>query len=437
MVKNYHEIRDPIHTFIKLSSKERMALNSKPLQRLRHIHQLALTYLVYPGATHTRFEHSLGVMELASRVYDVITSHLTDEIKDKIEELARKDDIIYWRKVIRMAALMHDIGHLPFSHAAEKNLLPDDWTHETLTNELIKSPDLQAVWNKLLIRPDHVSKIALGPKELPEEKFTPLQTILSEIIVGDAFGVDRMDYLLRDSHHIGVVYGKFDHYRLIDTLRILPDPISEENGINQRFSLGVTEGGIHSAEALMLARYFMYTQVYFHHVRRAYDIHLREFMKAWLPETGYPIEPERHLAITDSEVTTAMREAEKKPSHKGHIHAKRIIQREHFKRIYSRNPNDAIINPDAGEALYNALRDKFGKKHFYHDRYHQKGASLEFPVRMSDGQVNSSYEVSDVIRKTPKVNIDYVFASRKLFDQASEFIKEYHDSLIEPKGEEG
>ena len=73
MVKNIHEIRDPIHVFIRLDSDERKVLNSPPFQRLRHIHQLALTYLVYPGATHKRFEHSLGVMELASRIYDVVT----------------------------------------------------------------------------------------------------------------------------------------------------------------------------------------------------------------------------------------------------------------------------------------------------------------------------------------------------------------------------
>ena len=87
MVKRFHEIRDPIHVFIRLSTDERKIVDSAPFQRLRHIHQLALTYLVYPGATHKRFEHSLGVMELASRVFDVITQpdNLTDKIK-KIDQ---------------------------------------------------------------------------------------------------------------------------------------------------------------------------------------------------------------------------------------------------------------------------------------------------------------------------------------------------------------
>ena len=114
MAKHIHEIRDPIHVFIRMDSFERKVLDSRPFQRLRHIHQLALSYLVYPGATHRRFEHSLGVMELASRVFDVLTAepnrhHLIRNL------FPGGDQIRYWRRVIRMAALCHDIGHLPFS----------------------------------------------------------------------------------------------------------------------------------------------------------------------------------------------------------------------------------------------------------------------------------------------------------------------------------
>ena len=96
------------------------------------------------------------------------------------------------------------------------------------------------------------------------------EAILSEIIVGDVFGADRIDYLLRDSYHAGVSYGRFDHYRLIDTLRILP--ISETD--SQEPALGTERGGLESAEALLWARYFMYTQLYFHPTRRIYDSHL-------------------------------------------------------------------------------------------------------------------------------------------------------------------
>jgi len=87
MPKNVHEIRDPIHVFIRLSNDERKVLDSRPFQRLRQIHQLGLTYLVYPGATHRRFEHSLGVMELAGRVYDVVTNKLTDDVRDEFPDV--------------------------------------------------------------------------------------------------------------------------------------------------------------------------------------------------------------------------------------------------------------------------------------------------------------------------------------------------------------
>ncbi len=158
--KRLHEIRDPIHAFIRFSSTERKVINSRPLQRLRSIHQLALTYLVYPGATHKRFEHSLGVMELADRVYGVITNpeNLYD---NSVRSVVPTDplDYAYWRRVLRMAALCHDVGHLPFSHAAEKELLPDGWDHERFTAEIILSKELEPMWRELHIEAEDVQNL--------------------------------------------------------------------------------------------------------------------------------------------------------------------------------------------------------------------------------------------------------------------------------------
>ena len=116
MVKIFHEIRDPIHNFIKLDSEERKVVDSYPFQRLRNICQLAFTYFVYPGTTHKRFEHSLGVMELATRIFDSITNEYN--IHPKIKKLnlipSSLKEKLYWRRVLRMAALWHDLGHLPF-----------------------------------------------------------------------------------------------------------------------------------------------------------------------------------------------------------------------------------------------------------------------------------------------------------------------------------
>ena len=159
-----------------------------------------------------------------------------------------------WRR------LCHDIGHLPFSHAAEAELLPEGWDHERITVELIRSDHLERFWKELDVKAEDVAKLAVGPRHYKQGTFTEWEAILAEIIVGDAFGVDRMDYLLRDSHHAGVAYGKFDHSRLDRQ----PATATKAYADAKEVGLGIEQGGLHAAEALLLARYFMYTQLYFH-----------------------------------------------------------------------------------------------------------------------------------------------------------------------------
>ncbi|GIX16061.1 MAG: HD domain-containing protein [Rhodothalassiaceae bacterium] len=441
-VKAVHEIRDPIHVFVKLDAQERAVVDSRFFQRLRHIHQLALTYLVYPGATHKRFEHSLGVMELAGRVFDVITNpdNVTDEIRKQLDPLknASEADRSRWRRTLRLAALCHDIGHLPFSHAAEKELLPEGWDHERLSYEVIMHPDMQAIWREMSLYPEDIAKLALGRKkgERLGLEFSPWEEILSEIIVGDAFGVDRMDYLLRDSHHLGVAYGRFDHYRLIDTLRILP---KREQGSEDRPPvpvLGVEEGGLQSAEALLLARYFMYSQVYFHPVRRIYDIHLKDFLTEWLPNGQFPTDLDKLVTLTDNEVLSGLLASARKGCRKGHVHAKRIRERQHFKVLYERNPTDVERNEDAGAAVYRAAVEKFGAEHVRHDSYRQKGGVFDFPVLRRNGEVVSALALSDTLKNLPLVSVDYVFVSRDKYDVACRWLKREHDRIIEKGVEE-
>lgn len=440
MTKNVHEIRDPIHVFVRLNSQERKVLNSRPFQRLRHIHQLALTYLVYPGATHKRFEHSLGVMELASRVFDVVAdqANISDKVRESLEPLGSVDQLSYWRTVLRMAALCHDVGHLPFSHAAEGALLPKSWDHERITRSIIECGEMLDIWENLTppLRPEHIVKLAIGPKKATDLTFSNWETILSEIITGDAFGVDRMDYLLRESHHTGVGYGRFDHYRLIDTLRILP---STGTGMEPDYSdpaLGVEEGGLHSAEAMMLARYFMYTQVYFHHVRRIYDIHLKDFLGEWLPDGQFPTAVTRHLRLTDNEVTSALLKAASRNGARGHLHADRIVNRRHFKVVYERNPTDVKISPEAGAAVYGALSKEFGKQNFRHDRYSQRGSAPDFPVELHDNTVVSSLAKSETLKNIPFVSIDCVFAEESIYKKAKEKLNCEHDRIIRPAEKE-
>lgn len=440
-VKVFHEIRDPIHVFVRLDDNERKVLDSRPFQRLRHIHQLALTYLVYPGASHKRFEHSLGVMELASRVFDVVTlqENITDQIRELLAPINSQEEKAYWRKVLRMAALCHDLGHLPFSHAAEKELLPEGWNHERLTREIISCEEMEKIWCAMTppLRGEDIVKLAIGQKEATDLTFTSWETILAEIIVGDAFGVDRMDYLLRDSHHIGVVYGTFDHHRLIDTLRILPvSPSGETDRSSRELALGVEQGGIQSAEALMLARYFMYSQVYFHSVRRIYDIHLMDFLKEWLGGGAFSTDLEEHLKWTDNEVTAALREAALKETACGHCHARLIVKHEHFKRVYDRNPQDAKINRNAGQALFEALQQEFGPEHFRHDSYRDKNGAADFPVLRNNGSIESSLAASEALNNIPVVLVDHVFAGRSIFGEAETWLNSHRDQIIKPQREE-
>ncbi len=431
MTKHMHEIRDPLHVFIRLDSDERKVLNSRPFQRLRYIHQLGLTYLLYPGATHRRFEHSLGVMELAGRVYDTVTeqSNISHDSVRSVVPAQNSYEHTYWRRVLRMAALCHDIGHLPFSHTAEEYLLPDGWDHERLTLEIIRSEELESIWKEIKIQSDDVAKLAVGPKKYKDSAFTDWEAILSEIIVGDAFGVDRMDYLIRDSLHVGVAYGKFDHYRLIDTMRILP---KEEDGSAEP-ALGIEEGGLHSAEALVLARYFMYTQLYYHHVRRIYDIHLRDFLKKWFPDGHLPIDIEEHLRMTDNEISTELFKAARDEKHLGHDPARRIINREHFRLLYQRNPNDITKNPEAGKLIFDEACKKFGEANVRYDTYKQKGSGLNFPVLSIDGRIASSLAMSEVLKTVPIVAVDYVFINPDFRKEAEKWLKEKREAIITKK----
>jgi HD superfamily phosphohydrolase len=433
MPKQFHEIRDPIHVFVRMDSDEREVINSRPFQRLRYIHQLALTYLVYPGATHRRFEHSLGVMELADRVFAVVTraENVTDAVRDMLPELASGDKLSYWRRVLRMAALCHDVGHLPFSHAAEKELLPEGCTHETLSAALIGSAAMKKLWRRMKVDPSDIIKLALGRKDAPRSmRFSPWEVIPSEIVVGDAFGVDRMDYLLRDSHHAGVAYGRFDHYRLIDTLRIMPSaPPDNEDGSAEP-SLGIEEGGLHSAEALLLARYFMYTQLYFHPVRRIYDIHLKDFLQQWLPGGMFATDLETHLNTTDNEVTAAIMNAARDRHSQGHDPARRIACREHFRLVYERHPHDVQVNPNAALAVFQALQDQFGAGRFRHDRHTQKSRATEFPLKLRDGRITSAAAFSQTLGNLPTLAVDHVFADPAVFEKAAKWLATNRSSII-------
>ena len=432
-MKHTHEIRDAIHVFIRLDTDERSVVDSSAVQRLRHVQQLALTNLVYPGATHKRFEHSLGVMELAGRVFDVLTrKELSEKIKKSFPVDFRDEGTCkYWRRVVRLAALCHDTGHLPFSHAAEKELLPEDWDHDRITRVLIESKEMGKLFEQMRppVAPVDVMKVAVGPANARDLKFNNWETILSEIIVNAAFGVDRMDYLLRDSHHAGVAYGRFDHYRLIDTLHILPGVAGNEESTEP--TVGIEEGGLQSAEALLYARYLMFSQLYYHPVRRIYDIHLKEFLSEWLTQGMFSTDIDKHLAMTDNEVMTAMLAASREKDAPGHDAAQTIILRRHFRLLYERNPQDIARTPAAVATVFRAARNQFGAENIRCDDPPRKAASApEFPVLMRDDRVASSLQVSEVLNHLPSTAIGFVFVQPDKANDARMWLDKNRDTIV-------
>jgi HD superfamily phosphohydrolase len=239
-------VRDPVHNFLQLREKEAELLGTRLLQRLRGIRQLALASLVYPGALHTRFDHSLGVCHVAGMM---------------AEQLGLPDDEV---QLVRQAALLHDLGHGPLSHVSENVLkryakpdtIPEDQKKETI-HELITA---------YLIANDPQIVDILG-----KQTCTRIAKLLSaghgqpalRSIVSGPLDADKQDYLLRDSLFCGVQYGVFDIHQFHRSLTL--------HGVEDEKELMIIPDGIHAVEQYVLAKYYLTTNVYRHRVRLITD----------------------------------------------------------------------------------------------------------------------------------------------------------------------
>jgi HD superfamily phosphohydrolase len=326
-----YEIRCPVHGYIALNDWERQIISHPAFQRLRRIRQLAWTDHVYPGAMHTRFEHSLGVMHTATQLYDSIVRNARAVLRGELGY----DDAGFRRnrQLVRLAALLHDVGHAPFSHASEE-LFPDQengggkYVHEQYSAAIVRGPLGEAIEDHKLNQGNYAFT-ANDVAALIEGSAGAKQGIFWRDLITGQMDADRMDYLLRDSHHAGVQYGRFDLHRLISTVTAIP---GVQGGPPR---LGIDYGGWHAAEALVLARYFMFTQVYFHKTRVAYDIHLREAMKDLLPgghfPKPFPVELDEYLKWDDWRVLGMLSEG------KGGEHGERLRTRNHYRLVYQTN----------------------------------------------------------------------------------------------------
>jgi HD superfamily phosphohydrolase len=240
------EITDPIHKNIKFTLVEKELIDTFIFQRLRRIRQLAGAHLVYPGALHSRFEHSLGSMFLAGLAGQTLYSkdYFTDQ--DYIQK-------------IRIAALLHDIGHGPFSHLFEEVLRTDDkLSHESLGQNIITKTMVSDIITKNGYNSQEIASLSFGKHKI---------NFLNEIVSG-GLSVDLMDYLPRDSYFSGTEYGKIDYHRIINSLEV------SSNGV-----LGISKSALYSYESMLISRYQMFKAVYFHKTVRSGEVMLLHSMK--------------------------------------------------------------------------------------------------------------------------------------------------------------
>lgn len=274
-------IRDPIHDYIELDELAQSLLDTPEIQRLRRIRQLGFSNLVYPGANHTRFEHSLGVY------------HLTGHLIGQVEEHKRNE--------LLAAGLLHDIGHGPFSHATEELIGQYTRKGHDDVDELLRKGELSDVLGDFSLSPSSVAKHIMG------------ETYEGQIINSE-IDVDRMDYLVRDAHYTGVAFGFIDHVRLIHEMQL------NEN------KLVLNLGGLQAAESLLVSRFLMHPTVYFHHVSRIAESMCTHAAGYMIENNG--LNPHEFQRMDDVTFMNEMRNSQGYPAEI----AKRLDERKLFKR---------------------------------------------------------------------------------------------------------
>ncbi|MEM4700387.1 MAG: HD domain-containing protein [Candidatus Nezhaarchaeales archaeon] len=243
--KRAGEVKDPIHGYIYFSEAERKVIDSQPLQRLRRIKQLAGSELTYPGACHSRFLHSLGTM------------HLTGLVAERLVDsgFLSEDEGIK----LRLASLLHDVGHGPFSHVYEEVLREKRrMTHEDLTVKIIKESEVGDLLEDEGFHRGEIAELSVGRLRG--------RRLLNQIVIG-RLSPDTMDYILRDSYFAGVGFGLIDVHRLIDSIDVVDDTMAIEY-----------PGGLYVLEAFIIARLELFNAVYFHRTVRAANVMLSRAM---------------------------------------------------------------------------------------------------------------------------------------------------------------
>jgi HD superfamily phosphohydrolase len=303
-------IRDPLWNNIRLDPLSFELIDTPAFQRLRYVRQLGLAFLVYPGGTHSRFEHALGTYHLARRTLTLF------EEQDEFSSVARDECML-----VRAAALLHDVGHYPFSHALEEI---GAMHHEEVARPLIAEGEVAEILRRELgpNAPERILALIRG------ESDSPLQGLISGSI-----DLDKLDYLRRDAFMCGVSYGEIDVDRLINALTILHDPETGEPRV------GMVEKGLSALESLLFAKYQMYRNVYWHHAVRSATAMYKRLVADALDAGA--LDAQTLAGFTDEGILHAL--AERSPSP--------LLDRLRLRRLYKRafETPAAELAPDAAE----------------------------------------------------------------------------------------
>jgi HD superfamily phosphohydrolase len=313
------EIKDPVHGYVYITEEAKNIIDTYPMQRLRRLRQLAGSEVVYPGANHTRFEHCLGVMYLAGKVLENpnISSLASDEEAD----------------MCRISALLHDVGHGPFSHVFEQLLIKDlEKTHEDITSWIIEKSELGDNLSKMGYKPQEVGALAVGKLHKADKAFL-------DQIISSAVDVDKQDFIVRDTYHTGAEYGFIDVYRLIHALDVLGE------------NLAVELGALSALEAFMIARIESFKSIYFHRVGRAAQIMLATAMEKANSELGLTAfkTPEEYLALDDYTAWTALKRCKASKEIINNLERRRMLKCAYERTFYEK---DTMISNIFGRESY-------------------------------------------------------------------------------------
>ena len=326
-------IRDPIHGAIELTADERTLIDSPQYQRLRNVKQLGFADLAFPGATHTRYAHGLGAMEMATKVFDAVAPQL---------ELDREDGARF-RQTLRLAVLFHDLGHAPLSHATEAimpriaDLKVPAWAresdggragHEDYTLKLVLdsalAAEIRARFSGRGIEPEHIAGLICGrppPGAYPYRSGSrDLLPVLRQVVSGE-LDADRMDYLQRDSFFTGVNYGKFDADWIVQNLAAVQR--------DDRVYLGLQHRAVFAFEDFLLSRYHMFLSVYFHSTSVGYEVLLQKWCESG--EYALPADPDEYLLHDDVTLLGALRSSR-------NPWARRIVRRQGYRVLMENEP---------------------------------------------------------------------------------------------------